>query len=212
MSGLLVDPAEQEQGLGAAELFVSEVPPLTALAARAGLAVLAAAAWPEPGDEELPKLAGFVHSTFNPLVAATAGRCLQRRAEHPPAAVTAIVLVTSLGDVASAAHVAEAVDTGGRVGPLFFFQSVPNAVAGHVASRWRLTGPVVCLDSTDAGLTVARLLLADGDADEVLVILLEQAAAPEAVTGSSHETAAAVLLAERTIAGTAEGTAERGTS
>jgi hypothetical protein len=195
MSGLLVDP--QEQGLGAAELFVEEIPPLTALAARAGLDVLAAADWPQPGDGELPKLAGFVHSTFNPLVAAVAGRCLQRREESAPPMVTGIVLVTALGDVASAAHVAGAVDTGGRVGPLFFFQSVPNAVAGHVAAKWGLTGPVVCVDSTDAGLTVARLLLADGDAGEVLVILLEQAAAPEAVTGTSHDTAAAVLLAER---------------
>ncbi|MEV4517178.1 beta-ketoacyl synthase chain length factor [Dactylosporangium sp. NPDC049525] len=192
---------------------------------RAGLEVLAAGSWPEPGDEELPKLAGFVHSSFNPLVAATAGRCLQRRLESAPPAVTAIVLVTSLGDVASATHVAEAVDAGGRVGPLFFFQSVPNAVAGHVAARWRLTGPVVCVDSTDAGLTVARLLLADGDADEVLVILLEQAAVPEAITGAGHETAAAVLLAERAteraaeraaertdVERTAESTAERGTS
>ena len=34
---------------------------------------------------------------------------------------------------------------GDRVGPLLFFQSVPNAVAGHVAARWGLTGPVVCL-------------------------------------------------------------------
>ncbi|MDG6105682.1 hypothetical protein [Dactylosporangium aurantiacum] len=196
MSGLLLEPNEP-QGLGTAELFVEEIPPLTALATRAGLAVLAAADWPEPGDEELPKLAGFVHSSFNPLVAATAGRCLQRRAESAPPAVTAIVLVTALGDVASAAHVAGAVDTGGRVGPLFFFQSVPNAVAGHVAARWQLTGPVVCVDSTDAGLSVARLLLADGDAGEVLLVLLEQATVPEAVTGTSHDTAAAVLVTER---------------
>lgn len=203
MSGLILDP--QEQGLGAAELFVEEIPPLTALAVRAGLDVVAAAGWPEPGDEELPKLAGFVHSSFSPLVAAAAGRCLQRRAESAPPAVTAIVLVTALGDVSSAAHVAGAVDTGGRVGPLFFFQSVPNAVAGHVAAKWQLTGPVVCVDSTDAGLTVARLLLADGDAGEVLVILLEQAVVPAAITGTtSHDTAAAVLLAATT--------AERGTS
>jgi hypothetical protein len=177
--------------LGTAELFVEQLPPLTALAARAGLDVTAAADWPEPGDEDLPKLAGFVHSTFNPLVAATAGRCLQRRPASASPAVTAIVLVTALGDVASAAHVAAAVDGGGRVGPLFFFQSVPNAVAGHVAAKWGLTGPVVCVDSTDAGLAVARLLLADGDADEVLVVLLE--------TGTGHETASAVLLAECTV-------------
>ena len=196
MSGLVVEPNGQ-QGLGSAELLVEDVPPLTALATRAGLEVIAAAGWPEPGDEELPKLAGFVHSSFNPLVAATAGRCLQRRAESAPPAVTAIVLVTALGDVASATHVAEAVDTGGRVGPLFFFQSVPNAVAGHVAAKWQLTGPVVCVDSTDARLGVARLLLADGDADEVLVVLLEQATVPEAITGTSHDTAAAVLVTER---------------
>ncbi|GAA1512878.1 hypothetical protein GCM10009827_029130 [Dactylosporangium maewongense] len=197
MSELILDPTEHEQGLGTAELFVEEIPPLTALATRAGLDVVAAADWPEPGDEELPKLAGFVHSSFNPLVAATAGRCLQRRAESAPPAVTAIVLVTSTGDAASAAHVAGAVDAGGRIGPLFFFQSVPNAVAGHVAAKWGLTGPVVCVDSTDAGLDVARLLLADGDAGEVLVVLLEQATVPEAITGTSHDTASAVVVVER---------------
>src|SRR5205814_1296847 len=130
-----------------------------------------AARWPEEGAaEELPRVAGFVHSTFNPLVVAVAGRCLARRPVPAPATVTGIVLVTAFGDVASATHVAAAVDAGARVGPLFFFQSVPNAVAGHIAARWQLAGPVVCVAGIAGGLAVAGLLLADGDADEVLVV------------------------------------------
>lgn len=162
-------------------------------AERAGLAVLARAAWPEEPGEELPKLAGFVHSSFNPLVAAAATRCLQRRPESAsPHSVTAIVLVTALGDVASATHVAEAVDAGGRIGPLFFFQSVPNAVAGHLAARHRLTGPVVCVATVADGLAVAGLLLDDGDADEALVVRVEQAGSTE---DAVDDTAAAVLVA-----------------
>jgi hypothetical protein len=183
MSGLATDNA----------LVAEDVLPLTARASKAGLTVLAAAQWPEPGDEEPPRLAGFVHSTFSPLVAGAAARCLQRRPESAfPAAlgnestpVTAIVLVSPLGDADSAAHVGAAVDAGTRVGPLFFFQSVPNAVLGHVAARWRLTGPVVCVGGADSGLEIARDLLADGDADEVLVI--EQ---------PHHDAAAAVLVVD----------------
>ncbi|MET7396060.1 hypothetical protein ABZS66_21455 [Dactylosporangium sp. NPDC005572] len=161
-------------------------------AQRAGLAVAASAAWPEPGDGPPPALAGFVHSAFNPLVAAVSGRCIERHRESAPTrtATTAVVLVSAVGDAASAAHVAGAVDHGGRVGPLFFFQSVPNAVAGHVAARWSLTGPVVCVGDTAAGLDVARLLLADGDADEALLVELRHDTA-------GRETATAVVVAEQ---------------
>ena len=62
------------------------------------------------------------------------------------------VMVTALGDVTSATRVAAAVDAAGRVPPLQFFQAVPNAVAGHLAARWQLTGPVVCVSGTAAGL------------------------------------------------------------
>ena len=51
---------------------------------------------------------------------------------------------------------------------------MPNSVAGHVAARWGLRGPVVCLspagDARADGLAQARLLIDDGDADEVLVV------------------------------------------
>lgn len=153
-------------------LLVQDVLPLPARAARAGLAVVAAGRWPEVDGEDLPRIAGFIHSTFNPLVVAAAGRCLDRRTGPAPAPgrATAVVLASAVGDVDSAAHVAAAVDGGARVGPLLFFQSVPNAVAGHVAARWQLTGPVVCVASVDDALAVAGLLLADGDADDALVV------------------------------------------
>jgi hypothetical protein len=103
--------------------------------------------------------------------------------------VTAVVVVSALGDLAGAVHVAEVTDGGGRPGPLLFFQAVPNAVAGHVAARWGLTGPVVCVADTRAGLEVAALLLQDGDADEALLIRVDQAA-----TAAERDRAAAVLL------------------
>ncbi|GAA3456331.1 beta-ketoacyl synthase chain length factor [Dactylosporangium matsuzakiense] len=131
-----------------------------------GLTTLARAEW--SADTEPPKLAGFVHSDFNPLVAAVAARCLEQ--VPTPDAETALVLVSDLGDVDSAAHVAKAVDTGGRVGPLFFFQSVPNAVLGHIAAKWGLHGPVSCVCDAATGLGTARGLLADGDARRVLLI------------------------------------------
>ena len=155
------------------------------------LTELATAAVPE--GTVPPPLPGFVVSEFSPLVAAAADRCLAARHGSPPAddagARTGIVLVSGNGDAAMAEHVAHAVDTGARIGPLLFFQAVPNSVAGHVAARWGLRGPVACLcpvgDARAEGLAYAQLLIEDGDADEVLVVAVEHAAA--------H----AVLLTER---------------
>ncbi len=156
---------------------------------RAGLVTLACASWPESTvDSTPPELPGFIVSSFSPLVAEVAGRCLARGPDGT--ATTAIVLASALGDLASAVHVAAAVDAGTRVGPLMFFQSVPNAVAGYVAARWRLTGPVVCVADPADAVAVARTLIVDGDAERALVILVEQ---------SHHDTgsdvAAAVLVA-----------------
>lgn len=168
-------------------------PPLSVRAGAAGLSVRAAGAWPEgPADGEPPQLPGFVVSSFSPLFAAAARRCLERRPEAAPDAVTAVVVVSALGDVASAVHVAAVVDAaggeggaggasgaqgGGGLSPLMFFQAVPNAVAGHVAAKWGLFGPVVCVGDTAAGVEVAALLVEDGDADEVLLVRVDQATA-----------------------------------
>jgi len=152
---------------------------LTAAAASAGLAVVAAASWPETAaDIEVTPLAGFIESNFSPLLAEVAGRALHRRAElEASGQVTAIVMVTARGDVTSAARVAAVLDAGRRVPPLQFYQAVPNAVAGYLAARWHLTGPVVCMSGIAAGLEAAALLIEDADADQVLVVHVDLAVA-----------------------------------
>jgi len=160
-------------------------------AAAAGLAVSSSASWPETdADGEVTALAGFIESNFSPLLAEVAGRALRRR-DQPPVSgkVTAVVMVTALGDVTSATRVAAAVDAGERVSPLMFFQSVPNAVAGYLAARWHLTGPVVCVSGTSAGLDLAALLIDDADADEALVVRADLA-----VAGGDGDRAAAILV------------------
>ncbi|MFI5833566.1 hypothetical protein ACIA5A_07785 [Micromonospora sp. NPDC051300] len=161
--------------------------------------MLAEARWPEDGDGRAPALPGFVHSEFAPLVAAVAERCLARRYGSGPLPAgnrTAVLLASASGDTAGAAHVRATVAAGGRVGPLFFFQSVPNSVAGHVAARWGLDGPVVCLSPTGdpraEGEAEAELLRDDGDAAQALLILIELA--PDGTPGE----ATAVLLGEGT--------------
>jgi hypothetical protein len=168
-------------------------PHLSALklaAIAAGLSVTSSASWPETeADREVTGLPGFIESDFSPLAAEVVGRVLRRR---PPVdgTVTALVIVTTLGDVTTATRVAEAVDAGRRVPPLLFFQSVPNSVAGYLAARWYLTGPVVCVSGTTAGLDVAALLIEDADADEALVVSVDLA-----LTGGDGNRAAAILVA-----------------
>ena len=162
---------------------------LHAAAAAAGLTICASASWLET-DAEVPALAGFIESNFSPLLAEVAARALRSRAQpQGPGNVTAIVMVTALGDVTSAVRVAAAVDAGKRVSPLMFFQSVPNAVAGYLAVRWHLTGPVVCVSGIRAGLDVAALLIEDADADEALVVCVDLA-----VTNGDRDRAAAILV------------------
>ncbi|HVB42164.1 MAG TPA: beta-ketoacyl synthase chain length factor [Streptosporangiaceae bacterium] len=146
------------------------------------LTVLASGQWPGGPDDELPAVAGFVVSEFSPLAAALADLCLLGYFGSPPADPgrgerTAIVLASSTGDVGTAAAVARAVQDGRRVPPLLFYQSNPNAVAGYIAARWGLAGPVVCTMPTGDPLTdalaSASLLITDGDADAALVVVAD---------------------------------------
>jgi 3-oxoacyl-(acyl-carrier-protein) synthase len=162
--------------------------------------VLARAAWPDGGDDAAPRpIAGFIVSSFSPLIAEVAERCLRLVYKEPPADPargdrTAVVIVSASGDVGTATAVAEAVDRDGRVAPLLFFQAVPNSVAGHVAARWGLRGPVVCLapvgDPMREALDAAALLIDDGDADEALIVLAEQ-------TGTGRDAATGLLVRGR---------------
>ena len=162
-------------------------------AARATPRILARAAWPETPEDTLPAVPGFILSTFNPLVVEVAERCLARVFAPPPvrdparAARIGILLASAGGDRGTARALAEAVQNGGRVPPLLFFQSNPNAVLGHVTARWGLAGPVVCVSPASGGslgaalaeaMAVATALIGDGDADEVLVVAAEQGTEP----------------------------------
>jgi len=162
---------------------------LRSVARAGGLATKAYGCWPHSPDEaQVPPLPGFIESTFSPLVAHAARRALHGR--PPTTATTAVILVTALGDVTSAVAVADAVDGGRRVGPLMFFQSVPNAVAGHLAARWGLRGPVVCVSRVETAIEIAAGLIEDGDADDALVVWAEVAAGP----GDVDRAAAALVF------------------
>ena len=148
----------------------------------AGYTVLAQASWPADITDPLPALPGFILSSFSPLVAELAERCLRqyfgaRSAEVKRARRTGIVVASTTGDIATAAAVARAVEAGRRVPPLLFYQSNPNAVAGYVAARWHLAGPVVCTVPASRGLADALdsacLIIEDGDADAVLVVVAD---------------------------------------
>lgn len=167
--------------------MTATLPPARLLAQRAGPAVLSSAVWPETAaDLEPPRLAGFVASSFSPLVVEVAERCLRRHFGEPPveAAIgerTAVVIVSVAGDVAIESAIASTVDGGDRMAPLLFFQSVPNTAAGRVAARWGLAGPVICISppgdldaGTGAAIEYAGELIGDGDADRVLLVLIEQ--------------------------------------
>jgi Beta-ketoacyl synthase, N-terminal domain len=170
---------------------------LTGLAQAAGLTVLAEARWPDGLDDPKPRpLAGFITSSFSPLVAEVADRCLSRHYGHPPAGrglQTALVIVSATGDLTTAVEVANAVDQNTRVAPLLFFQAVPNAVAGHIAARWGIGGPVLCLSPAEGqhadAVSVVAGLIGDGDADDALVIFAEQA-----TTDHDRDLANAVLV------------------
>jgi hypothetical protein len=159
----------------------------------AGLTLLAQAHWPEQADVHLPAIPGFVESSFSPLIAVVADRCLSEhraaaaaggtaRWQESDADATAIVLVTTHGDVGTAAAVAAAVDTGRRVPALLFFQSVPNSVLGHIAARWGLLGPIVCVcpgaDPFVEAWSIVEPILAVGDAARALVIVADQGFGP----------------------------------
>jgi 3-oxoacyl-(acyl-carrier-protein) synthase len=161
------------------------------------LTVLSEYRWPPGHPAELPALPGYVLSSFSPLVAAAAEGCLAGAALSAAARERIAVLLVSAGnDVVSAAHVRDRVAAGRRVGPLLFFQAAPNSIVGQVSGQWGLGGPVVCIspvsDAFAEAMAEAKLLLDDGDADAVLLILIEQAAVEQAAVEQATVEQAAV--------------------
>jgi hypothetical protein len=162
----------------------ASVPPAVTDPSAPGLVTLARAQWPETLDDTLPGVPGFVVSSFSPLVAELARRCLSRYFGTAPADPargerTAVLVASATGDLGTATAIAQAVDEGRRVPPLLFFQSNPNAVVGYLTARWGLAGPVVCTIPAGDAITDAQQgaaqLIADGDADAALIIVADQA-------------------------------------
>jgi 3-oxoacyl-(acyl-carrier-protein) synthase len=145
--------------------------------------IIARADWPVA--EQPPAQPGFIHSDFSPLATAAADRVLPGLASTEDVGPdTAVILVSRYGDVPTNTAIARAVDEDRAVAPLLFFQSVPNAVAGHIAKRRQLTGPVYCLAADDEpereAIEQAELLFASGAARNALLLIVESAAAGEA--------------------------------
>jgi 3-oxoacyl-(acyl-carrier-protein) synthase len=159
------------------------------------------ARWSTADDGPPPVLAGFVGSDFSPLLAAAADRCLAGRYSERPVPNgdrVALVLVSGSGDRVSAAQVRHSIAEGRRIGPLYFFQSVPNSVAGWIGAHWGLAGPVLCLcpvgEPFADGLAEAGLLIADGAADQVLLVAVEQVGEPDDLAHSGTDVAHAWLV------------------
>ena len=86
-------------------------------------------------QDDVPPLAGFIHSSFSPLAAEVAQRCLSTVRPDPS---TAVIIVSPAGDVETAAAAAAP----GRISPLLFFQAVPNAVAYRITPVLIKPGPI----------------------------------------------------------------------
>jgi Beta-ketoacyl synthase, N-terminal domain len=170
-----------------------------------GLRVVARADWPAGDGTGLPPVAGFT-SPFSLLAASVADSCLGQCADRGTfrAGRTAVVLASVHGDISTALAVAGAIEAGTRVSPVLFFQSVPNAVAGHIAARWGLTGPVTCFcpigEPITEALLVAEILLVDQQADDALVLAVAERAGggPHAATGLL------VMLSQKQASGAGE--------
>jgi hypothetical protein len=165
--------------------------------------VLARSAWPSRPPAALPPVPGFIVSSFSPLAAHLAELCLLQYFGSPPAdpglgRQTGVVLASATGDIATAAAVAKAVDEGRPVPPLLFYQSNPNAVAGHIAARWGLEGPVVCTIPARRGLAdamdSAALLIEGAEATAALVILADQGRPDGGGGGPTGDSGMAVLV------------------
>jgi hypothetical protein len=180
-----------------------DTPPDAPARACAELAVLAHSAWPARPRAALPAVPGFIVSSFSPLAAHLAELCLLQYFGSPPADPglgrrTGVVLASTTGDIATAAAVARAVDAGRAVPPLLFYQSNPNAVAGHIAARWGLEGPVVCTIPARRGLAdamdSAALLIEAAEATAALVILADQGRPDDGAGRPTDDSGTAVLV------------------
>ncbi|GAA2365762.1 hypothetical protein [Streptomyces cuspidosporus] len=141
-----------------------------------------------PGrDDEtpLPRLPGFVESSFSPLAYEVGSRCLTR--QPGDGSRTAVALASLMGDTTTADLASRRVISGQVHNPLLFMQATANSILGYLSREFGITGQTFSLSTLDDPLAellaMADLLLEDPDLDRVLVLGVELGAQPGGESG-----------------------------
>lgn len=125
-----------------------------------------------------PPVAGFVGSSFNPIVYSCI-KTLAAGAGIPQPARTAIVLASGLGDAWTLDAASQCAVQGDRVSATLFYQSVPVSILGYAARELGIQGGLLSVsglpDPWHEALELCRCLLQVG---EVRAVILLVAATP----------------------------------
>ncbi|MFI9580567.1 hypothetical protein ACIHCQ_01670 [Streptomyces sp. NPDC052236] len=133
------------------------------------------------GDIPLPRLSGFVESSFSPLAYEVSRQCLTERPGDDPdgsdGSRTAVALASLMGDTTTADLASRRMVSGRVHNPLLFMQATANSVLGYVSREFGITGQMFSLSTLDDPVTellaMAELLLEDPGLDRVLVLGVE---------------------------------------
>ncbi|MFI1329261.1 hypothetical protein ACH4U7_03780 [Streptomyces sp. NPDC020845] len=126
-------------------------------------------------DLPLPRLPGFVESSFSPLAYEVSRQCLTERPGD--GSRTAVALASLMGDTTTADLASRRMVSGQVHNPLLFMQATANSVLGYTSREFGITGQTFSLSTLDDPVTellaMADLLLEDPELDRVLVLGVE---------------------------------------
>ena len=129
--------------------------------------------WQEAGPTDAPPVPGFIESAFNPLVYAVIRRLFDLEA-FSAGEQTSLLLGSLFGDATTNDLASKQLIQGKPDNPLLFYQSVMNSIVGYITREMGITGTTLCTTSfgnmTSALLEQAELLLASGDARQVIIV------------------------------------------
>jgi hypothetical protein len=121
-----------------------------------------------------PPVAGFVGSSFNPLVYSCV-KALAAGGGIPRPARTAIVLASGLGDAWTLDAASQCVVRGERTSATLFYQSVPVSILGYAARELGIQGGLLSVsgwpDPWHEALELCRCLLQAGEARAVILLV-----------------------------------------
>lgn len=161
-------------------------------------------------DEELPDVPGFFLSRFAPALREAARRCLSHLTLEELSALrgsrTAIVLGSAFGDTATMEVVGRELAERSVVQPLLFHQAVPTPILSLIARDYGITGAISCVstmeDTSADAHAVAQIILAEDDADAVLVIVADLEPTERTRTRAGELTGVAVTPPDGTTTAT----------